>query len=401
MKESQATHGRMLMGTLFRGGTVILPTLAGFGRSITDVLVEGGLIAAIEHGLGNDGHEVVNLEGLVLAPGLIDIHTHGGAGADTMDAKVDGLRKMASFYASHGVTSFCATTMTMEAKRIIAAVHAVREFMSSWKPKDGAQPLGVHLEGPYINAKMKGAQPEEYIRTGVELDCRLLFGEDKVVRMITLAPEIEANRPVIEEAVRRGIIVVAGHCEASYEEMVEAQKMGVNQSTHTWNQMKLPHHRHPETVGAALQLPGFYAQLIVDGVHIHPAMVDLSIRARGTDGILLITDSICGAGMPDGEYELGGHPIAVKDGEVRLPDGTLAGSALTMDRAVWLAYEFTGLPLEVCVQMASWNQVKALGLSDRGAIAPGMRADLVVLNPEGRVEQTVIAGGTVYKREAA
>jgi len=390
------------MGTLFRGATVVLPGPDVFRTDVTDVLVEEGLIAAIEHGLGSDGHEVVNLEGLVLTPGLIDIHTHGGAGADTMDAEVDGLRKMASFYASHGVTSFCATTMTMAPERIIAAVHAVREFRHSWKPAFGAQPLGVHLEGPYINAEYKGAQLKEHVRTGAELDCRLLFGKDRAVRMITLAPEINANRVVIGEAVVRGIKVVAGHCGASYEEMVEAQKMGVNQSTHTWNQMLLPHHRKPGAVGAALQLPGFYAQLIVDGVHIHPAMIELSIAARGIDGILLITDSIRGAGMPDGDYELGGQPIVVKDGAVRLPDGTLAGSALTMDRAVWFTHEFTGLPLEVCVQMASWNQAKALGLSDRGAIVRGMRADLVALNPQGLiVERTIIAGETVYLREAA
>jgi len=390
------------MGTLFRGATVILPTESGiFDSGVTDVLVEGGLIAAVEHGLSGDGHGEVDLAGKFLAPAYMDIHRHGGLGADVMDGTVGALRKISEQCARHGVAAWCPTTMTEAPEAILRSIAACREFMDSFAA-DCAEPLGVHLEGPYIDKRKKGAQPEQHVKTGVELDCRPFFDRcPGTVRMITLAPEIADNRVVIEEAVRRGIVVIAGHTSASYDEMVEAQKAGISQGTHTWNQMELIHHRKPATVGAVLRLKGIWMQLIVDFVHIHPAVCDISIRAKGMAETVLITDAISGAGMPDGMYKLGGQDIEVKEGAVRLADGTLAGSSLEMDTAVRNALECTGLPLAQCIQMASWNPARSIGVGDRmGAIAPGMLANLNILDADLNIVQTYIHG-RLFQSEAA
>ena len=389
------------MGTLFRGATVILPTESGiFDAGVTDVLVIEGLIAAVKQGLPSNGHEVVDLKSKFLAPAYVDIHRHGGLGADVMNGTVEALRKISEQCARHGVAAWCPTTMTMAPEAILRSIAACREFMENFMP-DGAEPLGVHLEGPYIDKKKKGAQPEQHIKTGIELDCKLFFGDDEVVRMITLAPEIADNLVVIKEAVRRGVIVVAGHTSASYDEMVEAQRAGVSQATHTWNQMELIHHRHPATVGAVLRLRGIWMQLIVDFVHIHPAVCDISIRAKGMAETVLITDAISGAGMPDGMYTLGGQEIEVKEGAVRLADGTLAGSSLEMDTAVRNALQCTGLPPAQCIQMASWNPARSIGVGDRmGAIAPGMLANLNILDADLKIVQTYIRG-RLFQSDAA
>lgn len=353
-------------------------------------------------------HRVIDAEGVLISRAFIDIHTHGGAGADTMDADINGLRRMSAFYALHGVGSFMPTTMTMEPEQILAAIRTVADYKQVWTPKDGARPLGVHLEGPYISALMAGAQPKQWIQTGESYDCIRFFDAcPGVVRMITLAPEIEGNRVVIEEAVKRNITVVAGHTSASYDEMVRAQRLGVSQATHTWNQMTIPHHRSPGTVGAALTLADFYAQLISDGMHIHPAMIDLSIRVRGTDHIVLITDSVRGAGMPDGDYELGGQPIVVKDGAVylKLEEGvplTLAGSSLTLDVAVKNAHRFTGLPVATCLQMATVNPAMAVGMPELITRKEEWTDDVVLLDPDTLEPiMTIIGGEIVYERPAA
>ncbi len=199
--------------------------------------------------------------------------------------------------------------------RSVRAVHECQQH-----PVAGAQPLGVHLEGPFLDVGMKGAQPPQFIRPATAEEYRDFFALGNI-RLISLAPEIDANKELITFARSRGAAVAVGHSSATYEQVLEAVSLGLNQSTHTFNQMAGLHHRKPGTAGAALLIPHIYAQFIADGIHLHPAIVDMIVRLKGADKAVAITDAICGAGMPDGDYELGGQAIVVKDGAVRLADG--------------------------------------------------------------------------------
>lgn len=381
------------MSITIRGGRVITP-LEVFEQA--DVLIEGGRILAVGPGLAAAAAgERIEAEGHIVAPGLVDIHVHGSAGHDTMDATREAIEGMARYFASRGVTAFCPTTMTVPAEEIMASVRAVHECQQ--RPVEGAQPLGVHLEGPYIDAAKKGAQPPQHVRTAGDLDYRGFFSLGNI-RLVSLAPEFEENRELITFARARGVAVAVGHSSASYEQVVEAVKLGVSQSTHTFNQMEGIHHRKPGTVGAALMLDEIYAQFIADGVHLHPAIVKMIVHLKGPDRAVLITDAIRGAGMPDGEYELGGQPITVKEGAVRLANGALAGSCLTMDQGVRNIAAFTGRPLAECLRMATLTPARAIGVAHRkGSIEPGKDADIVILTPNLEVAATVVMGRVVYR----
>ncbi len=383
------------MLTAIRGGRVVTP-LEVFDRA--DVLIENGSIVAVGPGVAQgEVEETIEAEGQVVAPGYVDVHVHGSAGHDTMDGTREAIEGMARFFASRGVTSFCPTTLTARAEAITTSVRTVHECQES-PIEGGAQPLGVHLEGPYIDASKKGAQPEEHVRTASVGDYKDFFALGNI-RLITLAPEIEENRELIPFARSRGAVVVVGHSSASYEEMVEAVKLGVNHATHTFNQMQGLHHRKPATVGAVLLLEEIYAEFIADGVHLHPAIVDMIVRLKGPEKALLITDAISGAGMPDGEYELGGQKVVVKEGAVRLVDGTLAGSCLTMDQAVSNVRRFTGRPLKECIQMATLTPARSIGVAHRkGSLEPGKDADVVILTPDLEVATTMVGGKVVYRR---
>jgi N-acetylglucosamine-6-phosphate deacetylase len=382
------------MRTVVRGGKVITP-LEVFEQA--DVLIEAGKIVAVGPGLAcREKCEVIDASGRIVAPGFVDIHVHGSAGHDTMDGTREAIEGMARYFTSHGVTSFCPTTLTMAADAIMAAVRAAHECQQH--PIEGAQPLGVHLEGPYIDAAKKGAQPEQHVRTAATLDYQAFFSLGNI-RLISLAPEIEENKALIGYARSRGAAVAVGHSSATFEQVAESVKLGINQSTHTFNQMEGIHHRKPGTVGAALMLDDIYAQFIADGVHLHPAIVNMIVRLKGPDRSVLITDAIRGTGMPDGEYELGGQPIVVKDGAVRLQDGTLAGSTLTMDRGVRNIATFTGRSLPECIQMATLTPARSIGVANRkGSLEPGKDADIVLLTPDLEVAATIVDGKAVYSR---
>jgi len=382
------------MRVVVHGGRVITPLEI---VDEADVLIEDGAILAVGPSLARgETCEVIDASGKIVAPGFVDIHVHGSAGHDTMDSTRAAIQGMAKYLVSHGVTSFCPTTMTAAAADIMKAVQAVHECQQN--PVDGAQPLGVHLEGPYIDAAKKGAQPAQHVRTATRLDYQGFFSLGNI-RLISLAPEIEENRPLIGYARKRGASVAVGHSSATFEQVAEAVKLGLNQATHTFNQMEGIHHRKPGTVGAALMLDEMYAQFIADGVHLHPAIVKMIVRLKGPGKAALITDAIRGAGMPDGEYELGGQPIVVKEGAVRLADGTLAGSTLTMDRGVRNIAAFAGRPLAECIQMATLTPARAIGVASRkGSLEPGKDADIVLLTPDLEVAATMVGGRVVYER---
>ncbi len=382
------------MALTIKNGTVVTP-LDVFAEA--DVLIEETRITGVGPGLAAHGSgEVIDAGGLLVAPGYVDIHVHGSAGHDTMDGTREAIVGMAAYFAKHGVTSFCPSTMTLGAEAIMKAVRNVYECQQH--PVAGAQPLGVHLEGPYIDISMKGAQPEQFVRPASAEEYADFFSLGNI-RMISLAPEIEANKELIGFARSRGAAVAVGHSSATYEQMVEAVGLGLNQSTHTFNQMAGLHHRKPGTVGAALLIPHIYAQFICDGVHLHPAVVDMIVRLKGPDKAVAITDAINGAGMPNGEYELGGQKIIVKDGAVRLADGiTLAGSCLAMDAAVRNITEFADTCVCDAIRMATLTPARSVGRAHRkGSLEPGKDADIVLLNEDLEVVATVVMGEVVYR----
>lgn len=361
------------------------------------LLARDGVIAALGYGDPPDGIDAERIDGAgkTLLPGFVDIHVHGAAGCEAMDATPEALRAMAQFYAAHGVTSFLATTWTDSRPRVQAALEAIAAAQG--QQPDGATLIGAHVEGPYLNPARCGAQSTTYIRRA-ERDEALAFLDTGVVRLMALASEFPENHWLIRECVRRGITVSAAHTAATYEQMREAVAMGLTQTTHTGNAMTGLHHREPGTLGAALTLPEINAELIADNIHIHPAVMKLIYLAKGANSVILITDAIRGAGMPDGDYPIDDRTITIQDGIARLPDGTLAGSTLTMDRALKNFIAATGTPLADIWQTSSLNAACAVGVSARkGSLEQGKDADLVLVDADINVALTVAEGRVVYR----
>jgi N-acetylglucosamine-6-phosphate deacetylase len=335
-------------------------------------------------------------ECLVL-PGFIDIHVHGGAGRAIMEGTAEARDAVAAHLARHGVTGFLATTVTGPWDQQAAAVTMAAEAMrSESNGHGGAAVLGVHLEGPFINPKKKGAQPAQYIRPPDHRELEAHLGDNvSALEVVTLAPEMEGAHELIRFLADRGVIVSIGHTDATYAEVSAAIDIGARHATHCFNAMRPMEGREPGVVGAAFARRELTAELIWDNIHVHPASCRALVNAKGPAGVILISDGIPGAGMGDGySFSLGDLPVTIHDGAARLPDGTLAGSLLTLDRAFANAAEFT---LSARSAMTSRNAAIALGLSTRkGLLAPGFDADLVLLNPDGSVCMTIIGGKVVY-----
>ena len=297
-----------------------------------------------------------------------------------------------------GVTAFLGTTWTDSGKRIDAALRAIAAAMS--QPAPGAQLLGAHLEGPYLNAERCGAQHSDYIRLA-RAEEALPWLDLGVIRLLALAPEFARNQWLIGEAVNRGVTVSAAHSNASYKQMKNAVAAGLRQATHIFNAMSPLHHREPGAVGAALSLDAISCELICDLVHVHPAAIRVLHRCKGVEKLILITDSVAIAGLPDGVYRHGHHDVEKKAGVIRIAaDGTLAGSALTMNAALKNLMDVLDEPLEALWPTASLNPARAIGVDDRkGSIAPGKDADLALIDDCLNVQATIVAGNLVYRAD--
>ncbi|MBL8155644.1 MAG: N-acetylglucosamine-6-phosphate deacetylase, partial [Anaerolineae bacterium] len=313
------------------------------------------------------------------------------------DASPEVIRTLARFYAEHGVTSFLATTWTASGERIQAALENIAACAGP--QPNGATLLGAHLEGPYLNPARCGAQDSQQIRRA-ELNEAKSFLDTGAIRLLALAPEYEENHWLIEECVQRGITVSAAHTAATYEDMQRAVGMGLSHSTHTFNAMTGLNHRSPGTVGAVLSMPEIACELIADTVHVHPAVMKILVAAKGMSGTILITDAVRGAGLPVGsQYEQDGRPITVGDNSVCLPDGTLAGSKLTMELGVRNLKAALGQPLETVWPAASLNAARAIRIDERkGSLEPGKDADIVLVDETVTVRMTIAEGTTVYSQ---
>ncbi len=348
-----------------------------------------------------DGQVTAHIDagGSRLLPGFIDIHVHGAAGYELMDASLEGIHAMTAFYARHGVTGVLPTSWTAPAdelrKVLEIAGQSVRETENG--AHSGAKILGVHMEGPFLNPERCGAQDNRFIRTASPEEV-LPYLETGLVRLITLAPEMDGSGWLIDECQRRGITVSAGHTSAGYDLLKDLSRRGVRQVTHCFNAMDGLSHRQPGTAGAALSLSEISCELIADNVHIHPAVQKILVDVKTPAGVILVTDALRGAGLPEGDHDIGGRVVTFKNGAARLPDGTLAGSILTLERALQHVAANTGRPVENLWPLTSLNAARAIGISARkGSLEVGKDADLVLLDDAFNVRLTVVEGKIVYR----
>jgi N-acetylglucosamine-6-phosphate deacetylase len=353
--------------------------------------VSGGEIAAIGSGPCTEtAHELHHLGGAWLGPGFIDVHTHGSMGIDVMNTDAEGLRTLARFFATKGVTSFLVGTTTHDRADTLRALDAVKE--SQGAVDGGADILGAYMEGPFLNPVRKGAHPENLLRP-IDRDEMGEFLASGVVRAVALAPELDDSEWLIRELVGRGITAVAGHTDATFAQMAWAQETGVSAVTHAFNGMRGLHHREPGAAGAALLIDELACEVIADGVHLAPELLKLFWRMKGARRIALITDAGAFGGMPDGDYDSLERSLVVEGGVGRLPDGTIASSAKTFDHNFVLFCEYTGAAFDEAWPAASETAARIAGVSDRkGIIEVGKDADLAVLTPEGRVVASVVGG---------
>lgn len=333
-----------------------------------------------------------------LLPGFIDLHVHGANHCDVMDATSESLQTMSKALAAEGTTGFLATTMTASASAIEKALRNANDFMQ--KPAEGAQVLGIHLEGPFISPNKAGAQNAKHI---LQPDIDQFKQWQKIsgnnIKIVTLAPELPNSMAFIAYLKKHNIVAAIGHSDATYAESKCAIECGCDYVTHLFNAMRGIHQREPGVVTSALLSDSVYAEMIVDGAHLHPAIIQLILKLK-KDKLILVTDAIRAKCLTDGIYDLGGQSVEVKQGIAALADGTLAGSILSIPKALQNMLKFTSIKLNDLVKMTSENPAKVLGIFDKkGSISLNKEADFVVLDENLNVAMTVCRGAIIYTRE--
>ncbi len=361
------------------------------------VLLEDGVIraagtqAAVEV---PSSARVVDLGDAILAPGFIDIHIHGGARHDVMQADADGRARFERHLASHGVTTYLPTTVTAPIDATLCALEKLAAAIKNPASEGSrARPIGIHLEGPFISHEKPGVHPLAHLQPpSVNLLDQLWNAAAGQIKLMTVAPELSGASEMIAAATERGICVSLGHSNATLAQAERGIAAGARHATHTFNAMRAFDHREPGILGAALTDARLSAEIIADGIHVHPAAVRLFVQARGPERAVLVTDAISATGIGDGRYRLGGFEVEVR-GDRCQHEGRLAGSVLTLDRAVRNVTAFAGWNLQQSLRLATLNPARVLGISDRkGIVAPGADADLAVLTPQGEVVRTIVAG---------
>ena len=370
----------------------------GKGFIKTDLGFENGKIAKIG---AEVLEEIISLpENAIVVPGFIDEHIHGAFKADAMDGSIEALKDIATAVAKEGTTTFLATTMTQSPENIENALKAVNDY-KKLNLKEGAEVLGVHLEGPFISPKHVGAQPLEYVqKPSVDVMKRYIEVSGGNIKIVSLAPEMENAEELIKFLKENKIVASIAHTGAKYADCVNAVKWGATNVTHTYNAQTGLHHRDVGVVGSALLMDELSCEIICDLIHLSAPAIKLVIKNKPQEKIILITDSMRAKHMPDGESELGGQLVIVKNGEARLVDGTLAGSVLKMNDAVKNVHKTVGVSLEQTIEYATSNPAKNLKIYDEvGSIKDGKRADLCVLDKNTfEVFATVRNGEIIYKK---
>ncbi|MBC7362775.1 MAG: N-acetylglucosamine-6-phosphate deacetylase [Candidatus Aminicenantes bacterium] len=343
-----------------------------------------------------DSVEFIDRRNHWISPGLIDVHLHGALGKEVMDGEVESLRQMASHQAACGVTGFFPTTLTSSLEAMTAAIEAVKEAKKENLP---SEILGIHLEGPFVSLKRKGAQDPKYIREINEQELeRLAESLNGLKTLITIAPEAGRNLDYIKKMTELGWVVSIGHSDATYDEARKAIEAGSNHATHLFNAWREFHHREPGGIGAVLDSDQVFVELIADGIHVHPCFIRLAVFRKGKDRVCLITDSLKETGLPDGTYAWGGLEVVLKGNEIRLKDsGVLAGSVLHLNHGVKNVLNWTGLTVPEVVSMASLTPAKSVGLeAELGSLEKGKLANLAVFDQNFETVETYVRGRRVY-----
>ncbi|WP_420489521.1 N-acetylglucosamine-6-phosphate deacetylase [Neobacillus niacini] len=369
------------------------------------ILIENGKIQAMGpiHALPSHLTNVEKIDIPVnqsVVPGFIDVHIHGAAGADTMDSSIEALETIAKALPAEGTTSFLATTITQKHENIENALRNTAQYLKSNNTLGIAEILGVHLEGPFINENHAGAQPKEYIiNPDIELFKHWQALADGNIKLVTLAPELANGTNFVRYLNENGVIASIGHSDARYEEMESAVNAGAKQVTHLFNAMRGLHHREPGVAGSALLFKELMVELIADGIHVRPEVMKLIINAKGTEGVILITDAMRAKCLKNGTYDLGGQDVAVANGKALLADGTLAGSILKMNDSIKNILAAADISLLEAVQMASVNPAKQLNIYDRkGSLSVGKDADFTILTNDYQVEMTLCRGEIAFRK---
>ena len=373
-------------GTVYTPDKVIAPGI---------VLIEGDIVTAV----GPAGAtsvpaeaEVIQADGKAIVPGLIDLHIHGLLGHDAMGPD---LARVIHDLPAFGVTAFLATTMTLPRDEILASLEAMAKVLDT--PPRGAQCLGIHLEGPFLSPARPGmATPAWFEPLTWESFQAFQQAARNHIRMLTFAPEVGEAMACIPRLVEAGVVPVIGHSDATFEQVAQAVRLGLSHATHTFNAMRPLHHREPGVVGAVMYLNEIVAQLIADGVHVHPAVMALLLRVKGLERVALVSDAAPLAGLPDGEYEWEHKPVSVRDGSCRLTDGTIAGAHALLDTGVRNLVRLVGLPLERALVPATRVPADVLGVR-KGRLAPGHDADVVLLDEALQPALTIVGGKEMFR----
>jgi N-acetylglucosamine-6-phosphate deacetylase len=365
------------------------------------LVMEDGIISALgprENVSLPANAQTIDFGDSILTPGMIDIHIHGGAGHDVMEGSGESLAAIERLMVRHGVTSYCPTTVTAPMDETLKALAELAKAMEDVEKRaaanpDRARPLGIHLEGPFLSHARRGVHPSMYLQpASAETFNRMWDAAGGRVRILTIAPELEGALNLIRDVSRRGVCVSIGHSNANLAQANAGIQAGVRHATHTFNAMRRIDHRDPGLLGAILTDRAITADVVADGVHVEPVVVDLFLRAKGIDGALLITDGISATGMPDGTYRLGSFEVEVRDGRCE-SHGKLAGSVLTMDRAVRNVMAYANLSFQDSIRMATLNPARVLGIEHRkGVLQVGADADIAAFSPAGEVLRTIVGG---------
>jgi len=357
------------------------------------LLIEHGKIKEINP-LTYNNEDILDANGLYVSPGFIDVHIHGAGGFDTMDGTIDAINNIAKTIVKHGTTSFTPTTMTVSIEAIHKSMKVIKKLKETGT--EGAHVLGAHLEGPFINPEAIGAQNSDYLLSPtISAYNEMVEGCGDAVVSITLAPEISGAKELIKYLSEKGIVCSIGHTKATYEEAIDAVEWGICHSTHLYNAMTPFNHRNPGVVGAIFD-SNITTETISDGIHISYPSLRIAYKQKSTDNVLLITDAMMACSMIDGEYSLGGQSVTVIGGAARLKNGALAGSVLTLDKAVNNVYKNSTLPLYEIVKMASYNGAKHCKVHNRkGQIKEGYDADLILFDDNINIKKVFVLGKEV------
>src|SRR5690349_16991180 len=382
---------------LLRNAALVLPDKIVPRGSI---LVEDGLISAIDEDntIETSGAESIDLNGTTILPGFIDFHIHGSVGIDVMEATPDGLQEVSRYLASQGVTAWLPTFVPASDENYASAIRAISEAMRR-SDNTGARVLGVHYEGPFVNSAQCGALHVEYFKAYTSpADLERLPVKDNMVRMITLAPEVVGGVELVRELKRRGWVVSIGHTRATLDVLDQAFNAGARHMTHFMNAMAPLYHRNPGPIAWGLANDDVSIDMIADGIHLDPFMLRLLLKIKGARAISLISDAIAAAGKGDGDYDIWGETISVKNGRTANASGSIAGSVISMLDTVRLLLSL-GVSYIDIAQLASTNPARLLGLDHQcGSIERGKRADLVALSPTGDLNLTLIDGQIAFSQ---